>query len=381
LDFNDANRRIFNESHRIFRDQVRSFIAREVVPNHRSWEADGKVSREIWLRAGEAGLLCPAVPEQYGGAGVDYLFSAIVTEELGRVGATAPGFILHSEMVAPYLTRFGTEEQKRKWLPDFVAGRVIGAVAMSEPSAGSDLKAIRTTAVRHGNGWRINGQKVFISNGQLADFFVVAAKTNAVKQGDISLFIVEAGAPGFTKGRKLEKIGLRGQDTSELFFEDVEVPGDNIIGEIGRGFHQLMNGLVRERLTVAVSCQAKAEHAFECTREYVKQRRLFDKTLIDFQNTRFKLAEVKADLVVGRSFVDDLLSRFMEGTLDSESTAIGKLWLSEMLGRTVDTCLQLHGGWGYMTEFAIGRSYVDARIERIAAGSSEVMKEIISRTL
>lgn len=374
----DVKRPIFGEEHEMFRDQMRTFIQREVIPQHDAWEAEGQVSRDVWLKAGEAGLLCPTVSEDDGGLGLDYLFSVVVMEEMNRVGASGPGFWIHSELVAPYLQNFGTPEQRGQWLPRFVSGEAIGAVAMTEPGTGSDLRGMRTSARRDDNGWIINGQKTFISNGQMADLVVLAART---EDDRISLFLADATADGFRRGRSLDKLGVHAQDTSELFFDDMRLPADALLGEMGQGLRCLMHGLARERLSIAVSCVAKAEFAFAETVAYCRDRKLFGQTVLDFQNSRFVLANVKTDLAVARAYVDDLLTRYLDGELDGETAAMAKLWTTEMLGRTTDACLQLHGGWGYMREYAICRAFADARVERIAGGTSEVMREIIGRTL
>ncbi|WP_424830480.1 acyl-CoA dehydrogenase family protein [Ruegeria sp.] len=376
--FDDSRRPVFNEDHNMFRDQVRTFLSREVEPYHEQWERDGMVSREVWDKAAEAGILCPTVAEEDGGLGLDTLFSVVIIEELGRIGASGPGFWIHSEMVAPYIQNFGSKEQRTQWLPKMISGEAIGAVAMTEPGAGSDLKGIRSSARREGNGWLLNGQKVFISNGQMADVVVTAAKT---EDGRISLFLVDAKIDGFRRGKNLDKLGAHAQDTSELFFDNMHLPADALLGEEGKGFSYLMRGLARERMSIAASCVAKAEGAFAKTVDYVKDRRLFNQGLLEFQNTRFALADVKTELTVGRAYVDDLLRRYIEGDLDGDTAAMAKLWTTEMLGRTVDACLQLHGGWGYMNEYAICKAYADARVERIAGGASEVMREIIGRTI
>ncbi len=371
----------FQEEHPIYRDQVRRFVREEILPHHARWEDEGVVDRALWRKAGAHGLLCPSLPEEHGGPGGDFLHSMILIEEMAREGMTGPGFFVHSEMVAPYIQNFGSDAQKARWLPLMAAGTVIGAIAMSEPGAGSDLRGMRTHATRIDGGWRLNGQKVFISNGQLADLVIVAAKTDLQDKNSITLFLVDAATPGFQRGRNLEKIGIHAQDTSELFFEDVEVPDDALLGRPAEGFRQLMHGLARERLAIAVSCQAKAEAALQWTVDYVKQREVFGQALSELQNTRFRLAEMQTDVTVGRTFVDEAVARYLEGARDAVHAAMAKLWVSEMLGRVVDGCLQLHGGWGYMREYAIGRAWVDARIERILGGSSEVMKEIIGRSL
>jgi len=377
------DRPFFREDHRLFRDQVRSFLAREIAPQHDQWEREGVVSRDAWLKAGAAGLLCASVVEEHGGAGGDFLHNAIVIEEMARTGLSGPGFWIHSEMVAPYIETFGTTEQKRRWLPDLVSGKAIGAVGMTEPGAGSDLRGISTTATRVEGGWRIRGQKVFISNGQLADLVVLVAKTDLRERSSrsLSLFLVDTGLSGFRRGQNLRKLGYHAQDTSELFFDDLLVPGEALLGDEGDGFGQLIHGLTRERVSIAASCQAKAEFAYRTTLDYVHGRKLFDRALGDFQNTRFKLADVRTELAVGRAYVDQLLLRYVDGGLDDQTAALAKLWTTEMLGRVVDTCLQLHGGWGYMLEYPIARAFADARVERIAGGSSEVLREIIGRAI
>ena len=382
--FQDTMRRkLFSQEHDMFRDQVRRFVETEVVPFLDEWDEQGVVSRGVWEKAGAAGMLCPTVPEEYGGVGGDYLFSVVVLEEMARVGASGPGFNIHSEMAAPYLERFGSENQKAQWLPRFVSGEAISGIALTEPGAGSDLRRMATSAKKTNAGYVLNGQKVFISNGQLGDVFFVAAKTkNEYATDSMSLFLVEADTPGFKRGRNLKKIGAKAQDTSELFFDNVEVPHENLVGEEeGQGFFQLMHGLARERLTIAVSSLAKSEGVFRDTVAYAAGRELFHKKLTDFQNTQFKLAEVHTELTVGRCMVDRLLEDYLDGELSADTAAAAKLWTTEMQGRTVDTCLQLFGGWGYMWEYPVARAYAEARVERIAGGSSEVMKSIISKAL
>ncbi|MCA0205432.1 MAG: acyl-CoA dehydrogenase family protein [Proteobacteria bacterium] len=371
-------RPVFDADQEMFRDQVRKFLQAEILPRHQAWEAQGQVDRDAWVKAGEAGLLCPTVAEEDGGLGLDYRFSAVVIEEMSRVGASGPGFWIHSEMVAPYLQTFGSAAQRARWLPRMVSGQAIGAVAMTEPEAGSDLRRIRTQARREGDQWRVSGQKTFISNGQMADVVILAAKTEGER---LSLFVVDASRPGFRRGRNLAKLGLHAQDTSELFFDDMILPADALLGDLGQGLSYLVKGLARERLSIALSCVAKAEFAFAETLAHCRNRMVFGQRLLDHQNTRFVLASVKTDLAVGRAYVDDQLRRYLDGGLDAETAAMAKLWTTEMLGRTVDACLQLHGGWGYMQEMPICRAFADARVERIAGGSSEVLREIIGRTL
>jgi acyl-CoA dehydrogenase len=373
-------RTLFREEHDIFRASVRKFVEREIVPFHAKWEEDGVVPRELWLKAGAAGLLCCTVPEAYGGMGLDYLFDVVVFEELWRSGASGPGFLIHTDLVATYLLSFGTEEQKRKWLPKMVSGEAIGSLGMTEPHAGSDLKAIRTRAVRDGDDFVINGQKVFISNGQLCDFVVLATKTNSnAGAKGVTLFIVESNRPGFKRGRNLEKIGMKAQDTSELFFEDVRIPAANMLGGEGKGFALMMTKLSQERLAQAIRSATVTETVIGWTVEYTSGRSAFGQKLADFQNTQFKLADLKTKATVARVYTDKCIGLFMEGKLDPVDAAMAKMFTSELHCETVDECLQLFGGWGYMWEYPIARAYADARIVKIAGGSIEIMKTIIAR--
>ena len=375
-------RTVFAEEHELFRDAVRKFIERELLPHHARWEEQGMVDRQTWLKAGDAGILCCDIAEAYGGAGASFLFNAVVIEELARAGMTGPGFTVHSDMVATYIASFGTEEQKSKWLPKMVTGETIGAVAMTEPSAGSDLKAIRTTATRDGSAYVIKGQKVYISNGQCCDLVVVACKTDreAGARG-ISLIVVETDRPGFRRGRNLKKIGLKAQDTSELFFDDVRVPVANRLGEEGRGFAMLMTKLARERLTQAIRSITVAEQAVAWTVEYTSERRAFGQAIGDFQNTRFKLAELATLNAAGRALVDRCLEAFLAGELDAVDAATAKLYATDLHFKAVDECLQFFGGYGYMTEYPIARAFIDARITRITGGAAEIMKQIIGQHL
>lgn len=375
-------RRLFREEHEIFRNSVRRFIETEIVPFHAQWEHDGVVPRDVWLKAGEAGMLCCTVPEEYGGLGCDYLFDVVVFEELARAGTTGPGFLIHCDLVATYIRSFGTEAQKKKWLPLMVTGEAIGALGMTEPHAGSDLKAIRTRAVKDGDDYVISGQKVFISNGQSCDFVVLATKTDSSAGAKgITLFIVEADRPGFRRGRNLEKLGLKAQDTSELFFDEVRVPATNMLGAENEGFKLMMTKLAQERLAQAIRSAAVIEAVLEWTVDYTAERKAFGQTIADFQNTQFKLADVKTAATIGRVFVDRCIELFMDGKLDAVDAAMAKMWLSDEHGKAVDECLQLFGGWGYMWEYPIARAYADARIVRIAGGSIEIMKMIIGRSL
>lgn len=375
-------RTIFGEEHELYRDSVRRFIASEITPHRRAWERAGKVSREVWLKAGAAGFLCPNVSAEYGGPGADIRYNAIFTEELGRAGATGPGFAVHSDMAASYISNFGSEGQKREWLPRMAAGSVIAALGLTEPEAGSDLKAIRTTAVRDGDDYVINGQKVYISNGQLCDLVILACKTDpAAGARGMSFIIVETTTPGFERGRNMEKLGLKGQDTSELFFNDVRVPAANLIGNEGDGFKIAMHNLAEERLSIAVSALGACHGILAETIEYVKSRKVFGQLVADFQNTRFKIAEMHAQVEAIQPFVDRCIELASEKALDPVTAAMAKMVAGELQCRVADECLQFFGGYGYMMEYPIASRYIDARIRRIAGGSSEVMREIISRRI
>lgn len=374
-------RPFFSPEHVAFRDQVRRFCESEIAPHHRDWEAAHGVPLELWRRAGAQGLLCCWLPESQGGPGGDLLFDIIVSEELCRIGATGPGFNLHSLIVAPYLAHYGSARVQQTYLPRMADGSVVGAVAMTEPGTGSDLANIRTRAMRDGDHWVLNGQKTFITNGHNAGVIVVAARTESDGKTGLSLFVVDTTSAGFSRGRNLRKIGQHAQDTAELFFEDVRVPADHLLGDVNKGFRYLMQELAQERLCISINCQARAEAVFDWTQDYVKQRKAFDQRLADFQNTRFKLAALWADLQAGRALCDNLIQRHLAGQLDSVGASAGKLWHSELLARVTDECLQLHGGYGYMEEYAVARAYCDARIERIYGGTSEIMKEIIARAI
>ncbi len=368
----------------LFRETVRRFFAAEVVPHITAWRKAGMVAREAWRRAGAAGLLCASMPAEFGGGGSDFRHEAILIEELAAIGFGDFAISLHNAIIAPYLLHYGTETQKHRWLPRMASGDMVAAIAMTEPDAGSDLQAIRTTARRVGDTYVLNGQKTFISNGQLADLVIVAVKTriDAGAKG-ISLIAVETqDAPGFRRGRNLEKIGKHAQDTSELFFDDVVVPAENLLGgEPDRGFAQLMQQLPQERLVIAVGAVAAMEAALAETIAYVRSRRAFGKTLMEFQNTRFVLAEAKTTTQVARVFVDDCIARLLAGTLDVGTAAMAKYWTSEMQGKVIDSCLQLFGGYGFMAEYPIAQRYTDARVQRIYGGSNEIMKELIARGL
>lgn len=375
-------RRIFNSEHEQFRQSVRRFFEREAAPFHAQWEKDGVVPREVWASAGAAGFLCVTMPEEYGGAGADRLYSAILMEEQSRLGLTGIGFGLHSDIVAPYILNYGSEAQKREWLPKLASGQAIGAIAMTEPGTGSDLQGVKTTATREGNQFTLNGQKTFITNGMNADLVIVVAKTDP-KGGakGLSLFLVECDRPGFTRGRNLEKVGMKAQDTAELFFSDVRLPAGNLLGGEGQGFVLLMQELAWERLQIAILAVAASEAALGWTVDYAKQRKAFGQPIIDFQNSRFRLAELKTEIEIARVFVDRCLELTVAGQLDAATGAMAKYWCSELQGRVMDACVQLHGGYGYMWEYPIARAFADARVQRIYGGSNEIMREIIGRTL
>jgi alkylation response protein AidB-like acyl-CoA dehydrogenase len=376
-----SRRTAFNEDHNAFRDQVRKFFAKELVPNLDRWEEDGVVDRNFWRACGEAGLLCPTVPEQYGGLGLDFGYNAVIDEELAYAGSSA-GITLQSDIVAEYIVSYGSDEQKAKYLPKMISGECITAIAMTEPGAGSDLQGIRTTAKRDGNHYVISGSKTYITNGQNADLVIVVAKTDPDKGAKgTSLILVDAGAPGFSKGRNLDKIGQNSADTSELFFEDVRVPITNCLGEENKGFIYLMSQLPQERLGIAVSAMGGAQRAFDEAVKFVKERKAFGKTVFDFQNTRFALADLKAKLQVGWAHLDVCLQKHMKGELDAYEGAAAKLFHTELQWEICDVALQLHGGAGYMNEYPIARLWRDARVQRIYGGTSEIMKELIGRSI
>lgn len=375
-------RNLFDDGHESFRETVRRFIAKEIEPHYSRWEKEGIVSREVWLAAGDAGLLCTWVPEEYGGAGADFLYGAVVVEEMGRSGYAGVAFHLHSDIVAPYLFHYGSEAQKQKWLPKLVSGEVITAVAMSEPAAGSDLQGMKTHARRDGDEYVINGQKIFISNGLLADLVMLACKTDPSARGrGISQILIERDMPGFERGRNLEKVGYHAQDTSELFFADCRVPIENLLGQEGKGFVQMVQQLPQERLVIAIRSAAIINAALEWTTRYVNEREAFGKKLANFQNTRFKLAELKTKAAVTQAFVDVCTAQHLSGDLDAIDAAMAKLHSTEVMCEVLDDCVQLHGGYGYMWEFPIARAWADNRMSRIAGGTSEIMKEIIGRTM
>ena len=368
----------------LLEEQTRRFLATEFVPHLDKWHDEHAYPREVWTEAGAAGLLCAAMPEEYGGAGGTFAHEAVIDREYSLAGFDSFGAPLHSGIVAPYILHYGTEEQKRRWLPKLATGELIGAIAMSEPGTGSDLQGVRTTAKRSGNGYVLNGSKTFITNGQHANLIIVVAKTDP-KEGakGVSLMVVETGdASGFRRGRKLKKLGLDSADTSELFFEEVALPAESLLGtEEGQGFYQLMKELPQERLIVSVNAVAMMERALALTVDYVRQRQAFGKKIIDFQNTQFVLAECKSEATVAKVFVDHCIERHVKGELDTVTASMAKYWLTDQLGKIIDRCLQLFGGYGYMDEYPISRMYRDARVMRIYAGTNEIMKLMIARSL
>jgi acyl-CoA dehydrogenase len=373
---------IYTQEHQMFRDAFRKFVDREVRPNSERWAEAGMVDRDAWRKAGAAGFLCPWLPEEYGGANADFAYSCVIMEELARAFESGFAIPLHSDVVVPYIHTFGNDAQKAKWLPGCASGEIVTAIAMTEPGTGSDLAAIRTTAKRDGGDWVMNGSKTFISNGQLCDLVIVAANTG----GDdphraLSLFVVEANRPGFVRGKKLKKMGMASQDTSELAFEDCRIPAENLLGEQGAGFMYLMQKLQQERLVVAMAAQAGAEVVLDETIKYCKERYAFGKPISKFQNTSFKLAECATKVEVGRAFIDRLVKEHMAGQYLVKECSMAKLWQTDMLNEVVDDCLQFFGGYGYMLEYPVTRAYMDARVQKIYAGTNEIMKLIITRQL
>ncbi|MBP6516450.1 MAG: acyl-CoA dehydrogenase family protein [Chitinophagales bacterium] len=376
-------RNIYNEEHTMFAQSLRDFLKKEIEPNHAKWEKEKMVSRESWLQFGESGYLCPQVEEKYGGLGInDFRYNAIITEEIAKLGlaSEAVGYPLHSDIVCPYIEHYGTEALKMKWLPKMVSGEAIAAIAMTEPGAGSDLQGMRTTAVDKGDHFVVNGSKTFITNGYLSDLCVVAVKTDVTKGAKgISLVVIETGMKGYTKGKPFEKVGLHAQDTCELFFENVEVPKENLLGEINDGFKYLMTELSQERLVVGLGAIAAAEGVLAATIQYTKDRVAFGKPISELQNTRFKLAEMETEVSIGRIFADRCVELHLDKKLDQASASACKYWLTDLQAKVADECLQLHGGYGYMWEYLAGRAFADARVQRIYAGTNEIMKELIAR--
>ena len=380
-------RTLFQPDHQAFADSFRRFIEKEVTPYHADWEDQGYVAREVWSQAGANGFLCMSLPEEYGGAGADKLYSVAQMEELARAGTTGIGFGLHSEIVAPYILHYGTEAQKQKYLPQMSSGAMVGAIAMSEPAAGSDLQGIKTTAIKSADGshYVLNGSKTFITNGWHADLVIVVAKTDpAAGAKGTSLLLVERGMPGFEKGQRLKKMGMKAQDTSELFFNDVKVPAENLLGGPameGRGFICLMEQLPWERLQIAITAVAAAQAAIHWTLDYVKQRKVFGQSVASFQNTRHTLAELQTQVQVARVFVDKCCELIVKDQLDTETASMAKYWTTDLQCKVMDECVQLFGGYGYMWEYPITRAYADARVQRIYGGTNEIMKEVIARAM
>ncbi len=365
-------------------DMANRFLTEEIAPRYEEFEKNEKFDRESWEKAGANGLLCASMPEEYGGSGGTFAHESAIIEAIGHVGVDGFGIALHNAIVAPYILHYGSDEQKKKWLPKLATGEMIGAIAMTEPGAGSDLQGVKTRAEKDGNQYRINGSKTFITNGQLADLIIVVAKTDPEKGAKgTSLIVLEtADADGFERGRNLDKVGLKSNDTSELFFNDVRVPTSNLLGhEEGQGFIQLMQQLPQERLLIGTQAIAMIERALAVTIEYVRERKAFGKAVIDFQNTQFKLAELKTEATIGRVFYNDCVARHLEGGLDSATASMAKYWLTDLQCKVVDECLQLHGGYGYMNEYPIARMYRDARVQRIYGGTNEIMKLLIARGL
>ena len=383
-------RTLFSAEHEAFRDSFRRFMDKEIAPFHAQWEEQGYVDREVWRKAGANGFLCMTMPEAYGGSGADKLYSVVQMEELSRAGWSGIGFGLHSEIVAPYILHYGSEAQKRKVLPLLASGEAIGAIAMSEPAAGSDLQGVKSTAIRQRNSkgdaqgehYLLNGSKTFITNGWHADLVIVVAKTDpAAGAKGTSLLLVERGMPGFETGKRLKKIGLKAQDTAELFFNDVRVPLENLLGAENRGFVSLMEQLPWERMQIAIAAVAKAQAAIDWTIAYVKERKVFGQTVASYQTTRFKLAEMQTEVQVAQVFVDKCLTLLLENKLDTATASMAKYWVSDLENKVIDQCLQLFGGYGYMWEYPIARAFVDARVQRIYGGTNEIMKEVISRAM
>jgi alkylation response protein AidB-like acyl-CoA dehydrogenase len=374
---------IYEQEHEDFRSSVRTFLEKEVVPFHDQWEKDGQVSRELWTKAGEAGLLCFDVDEEYGGAGVkDFRYNTVVAEEMARVGASGPGFPVHSDIIVPYISMLGTDEQKQRWLPGLVSGEIISAIAMTEPGAGSDLQGIRTSAIDKGDHYVLNGSKTFISNGIMSDLVIVVCRTDpdAGHKG-ISLLVVERGMAGFERGRNLDKVGMKAQDTAELFFDNVEVPKENLLGEEGSGFISLMMNLGQERISIAAMAVAAIEHVLDISLAYAKERTAFGKPIGSFQHNRFVLAEMATHAHIARVFINDCILKLNAGEVDPTLASMAKWWTTELQKQVVDAGVQLHGGYGYMMEYPIAKAFTDSRIQTIYGGTTEIQKEIIGRSL
>ncbi|MDZ4101283.1 MAG: acyl-CoA dehydrogenase family protein [Hydrogenophaga sp.] len=376
-------RTLFNADHEAFRDSFRKFVEKEIAPHHEAWEEQGFVDRAVWSKAGENGFLCMTLPEAFGGSGADKLYSVVQMEEIARTGFTGIGFGLHSEIVAPYILHYGTEAQKQKYLPKLASGEMVGAIAMSEPAAGSDLQGVKSTAIRQADGsYLLNGSKTFITNGWHTDLVIVVAKTDpSAGAKGTSLLLVERGMPGFEKGKRLKKLGMKAQDTSELFFDNVKVPAGNLLGGEGKGFICLMEQLPWERLQIAIGAVAAAQAAIDWTVDYTKDRKVFGQAVAAFQNTRYKLAELQTEVQVARVFVDKCCELVNVDKLDTATASMAKYWCSDLQCKVMDECVQLFGGYGYMWEYPITRAYADARVQRIYGGTNEIMKEVISRAM
>ncbi|WSG41972.1 acyl-CoA dehydrogenase family protein [Dactylosporangium sp. NBC_01737] len=374
---------LYEAEHEAFRELCKAFLAREAVPYNDEWDKAGIVDREVWRKAGAAGLLGMDVDEEHGGGGQkDFRFNAVLVEEIVAAGASGLGFGLHNDVVAPYLTDLATEEQRKRWLPGFCSGDIVTAIAMSEPGAGSDLAGVRTSAVRDGDEWVLNGQKTFITNGELADLVIVVAKTDAsLGAHGISLFVVESGTPGFTRGRRLEKVGLKANDTAELFFDDCRIPADHLLGQENAGFYHLMANLPRERLGIAVAAVASAEHVLAITLEYAKTRQAFGKPIGSFQHNRFVLAELDTEVTIARTFLNQCIVEQNAGRLSVADAAKAKWWTTELQNKVADRCVQLHGGYGFMMEYPVAKAWLNSRVQTIYGGTTEIMKEIIGRSL
>ena len=375
-------RTLFDADHEAFRDSFRRFCDKEIAPFHADWEEQGYVDREVWRKAGANGFLCMTMPEEYGGAAADKLYSVVQMEELSRGGYSGIGYGLHNEIVAPYLLHYGSDAQKQKYLPAMASGAMIGAIAMSEPAAGSDLQGVKTTALLKNDHYVLNGSKTFITNGWHADLVIVVAKTDpAAGAKGTSLLLVERGMPGFETGKRLKKMGLKAQDTAELFFNDVKVPAANLLGPLNRGFICLMEQLPWERMQIAIGAAAKSQAAIDWTLAYVKDRKVFGQAVAQYQNTRFKLAEMQTQVQIAQVFVDKCIALLLEDKLDTATASMAKYWVSDLENKVIDECVQLFGGYGYMWEYPIARAFVDARVQRIYGGTNEIMKEVIARAM
>ena len=379
----DMRRDLYEPEHDAFRDSVRAFCEKQIAPHHAEWEKQGIVPRELWLEAGKQGLLGTDVPEEFGGGGVkDFRYNCVVAEEVTRVGGSGVGFTLHNDVIAPYLLKLATDEQKQRWLPGFCAGELITAIAMTEPGTGSDLQGIKTSAKRDGDDWIVNGSKTFITNGILSDIVIVVAQTDPTAGArGFSLIVVERGMAGFERGRNLDKVGMKAQDTAELFFDNVRVPGNNLLGTEGHGFLHLMDSLPQERLSIAVVAVAAARKVLDLTVDYCKERKAFGKPIGSFQHSRFVLAELETEVCIAEQFLDRCISEHNAGRFEVKDAAMAKWWTTELQKKVVDACVQLHGGYGYMLEYPVAKAFTDSRVQTIYGGTTEIMKEIIGRSL